>query len=61
MGKWLGKWLTILWLVISKFDGWVLIGMGSYWNEYGSGSGVARAFPGGRLVHPENQNVEENK
>ena len=24
-------------------------------------SGVARAFPGGRLAHPENQNEEENK
>ena len=24
-------------------------------------SGVARAFPGGRLAHPEDQNEEENK
>ena len=24
-------------------------------------SGVARAFPGGRLAHPEGQNEEENK
>ena len=24
-------------------------------------SGVARAFPGGRLAHPENQNEEKNK
>ena len=24
-------------------------------------SGVAKAFPGGRLAHPENQNEEENK
>ena len=24
-------------------------------------NGVARAFPGGRLAHPEGQNVEENK
>ena len=24
-------------------------------------SGVARAFPGGRLAHPEGQNDEENK
>ena len=24
-------------------------------------SGVARAFPGGRLTHPEGQNEEENK
>ena len=23
-------------------------------------SGVARAFPGGRLAHPEGQNEEEN-
>ena len=27
----------------------------------GLGSGVARAFPGGRLAHPENQNEEKNK
>ena len=27
----------------------------------GAGSGVARAFPGGRLAHPEGQNEEENK
>ena len=26
-----------------------------------AGSGVARAFPGGRLAHLENQNEEENK
>ena len=26
----------------------------------GSSSGVARAFPGGRLAHPEGQNEEEN-
>ena len=25
------------------------------------GSGVARAFPGGRLAHPEGQNEEENE
>ena len=25
------------------------------------GTGVARAFPGGRLAHPENRNEEENK
>ena len=24
-------------------------------------SGVARAFPGGRLAHPEGRNEEENK
>ena len=24
-------------------------------------SGVARAFPGGRVAHPEGQNEEENK
>ena len=24
-------------------------------------SGVARAFPGGRLAHPEGQNEEKNK
>ena len=24
-------------------------------------SGVARAFPGGRLAHPEDQNEEENE
>ena len=24
-------------------------------------SGVARAFPGGRAAHPENQNEEENE
>ena len=24
-------------------------------------SGVARAFPGGRLAHPEGQNEEENE
>ena len=24
-------------------------------------SGVARAFPGGRTAHPENQNEEENE
>ena len=24
-------------------------------------SGVARAFPGGQLTHPEGQNEEENK
>ena len=24
-------------------------------------SGVARAFPGGRFAHPENQNEEENE
>ena len=24
-------------------------------------SGVARAFPGGRVTHPEGQNEEENK
>ena len=24
-------------------------------------SGVSRAFPGGRLAHPEGQNEEENK
>ena len=24
-------------------------------------SGVARAFPGGRVAHPENQNEENNK
>ena len=24
-------------------------------------SGVARAFPGGRAAHPENQNKEENE
>ena len=24
-------------------------------------SGIARAFPGGRLVHPEGQNEEENE
>ena len=24
-------------------------------------SGVARAFPGGRAAHPEDQNEEENK
>ena len=26
-----------------------------------TGSGVARAFPGVRLAHPEGQNEEENK
>ena len=26
----------------------------------GGTSGVARAFPGGRLAHPESQNEEEN-
>ena len=26
-----------------------------------SASGVARAFPGGRLAHPEGQNEEENE
>ena len=25
------------------------------------GTGVARAFPGGRVAHPEHQNEEENK
>ena len=25
------------------------------------GSGIARAFPGGRLTHPKGQNKEENK
>ena len=24
-------------------------------------NGVARAFPGGRVAHPEDQNEEENK
>ena len=28
---------------------------------YSISSGVARAFPGGRLAHPEGQNEEENK
>ena len=26
-----------------------------------AGSGVARAFPGGRAAHPEDQNEEENE
>ena len=26
-----------------------------------SGSGVARAFPGGQAAHPEDQNEEENE
>ena len=30
-------------------------------NNRGITSGVARAFPGGRLAHPEGQNEEENK
>ena len=29
--------------------------------EYAISSGVARAFPGGRVAHPERQNEEENK
>ena len=28
---------------------------------WGEISGVARAFPGGRLAHPESQNEEENE
>ena len=28
---------------------------------YSVNSGIARAFPGGRLAHPEGQNEEENK
>ena len=28
---------------------------------YGPDSGVARAFPGGRVAHPEGQNEEENE
>ena len=31
-----------------------------YSNTYAA-SGVARAFPGGRAAHPENQNEEENE
>ena len=31
------------------------------WISMGLTSGVARAFPGGRLAHPEGQNEEENK
>ena len=30
-------------------------------NPFLCNSGVARAFPGGRLAHPENQNEEKNK
>ena len=30
-------------------------------NSEVQGSGVARAFPGGRVAHPEGQNEEENK
>ena len=30
-------------------------------NKHRRRSGVARAFPGGRLAHPEGQNEEENK
>ena len=35
----MGIWLIILWLIISKFDGWAAgayTGMGGYWNEYGT-------------------------
>ena len=32
-----------------------------YWNYTLITSGVARAFPGGRLAHPEGQNEEENE
>ena len=37
------------------------IGRHQYLETPVSGSGVARAFPGGRLAHPEGQNEEENK
>ena len=30
-------------------------------SDYSDTSGVARAFPGGRLAHPEGQNEEENE
>ena len=30
-------------------------------NQYFTDSGIARAFPGGQLPHPEGQNEEENK
>ena len=30
-------------------------------NSAATFSGVARAFPGGRAAHPENQNEEENE
>ena len=32
-----------------------------HWNHMITSSGVARAFPVGRLAHPEGQNEEENK
>ena len=32
-----------------------------YRSKSDKSSGVARAFPGGRLAHPEGQNEEENK
>ena len=40
--------------------------IGSWWleiwpHEYLISSGVARAFPGGRVAHPESQNEEENE
>ena len=32
-----------------------------YRQHKSTGSGVARAFPGGRVAHPKGQNEEENK
>ena len=36
-------------------------GVSFRWRHFERGSGVARAFPGGRAAHPENQNEEEKE
>ena len=44
--------------------GKVFLSIQSPWRAAGDprlASGVARAFPGGRVAHPEGQNEEENK
>ena len=46
---------------IQNVNGFGVLKLNHRPERHGESSGVARAFPGGRLAHPEGQNEEENR
>ena len=58
-----------IYIVLHKHNIATIVGPTAYCNKHitlsctykHNNSGVARAFPGGRVAHPEGQNEEENK